>query len=191
MAVPLPPASNLHAILLVTKSRSLGPSPRLSLSAAIAVSSRSRRGQRPSLTPLDVGARAETTTGETVLGFKTDALEKMLSPSKEYNKKRFELGVESIVFLGAPMFVREDGLWKKAKRKRKKRSGKQRLEDGDLMKNLTSASDDGDADSPEAPAKPVPEPFRMPEGFEPGYGHGSMSSGPSGAPSRGWIRRAE
>src|SRR4051812_42149557 len=25
MAVPLPPASNLHAILLVTKSRSLGP----------------------------------------------------------------------------------------------------------------------------------------------------------------------
>ena len=53
---------------------------------------------------------------ETVLGFKTDALEKMLSPSKEYNKKRFELGVESIVFLGAPMFVREDGLWKKAKR---------------------------------------------------------------------------
>ncbi|RYO28783.1 Nitrogen permease regulator 3 [Alternaria arborescens] len=262
MAVPLPPASNLHAILLVTKSRSLGPRlvfhyPPLSPSAAalaaakdpawfrhdtstasvdsrssdsdwdsstdsddendIEIGSRTSGGRRSGRTLTGRGSdkdklgsglwgRQETideedaddddnkeATGrrgkggdhdwETVLGFKTDALEKMLSPSKEYNKKRFELGVESIVFLGAPMFVREDGLWKKAKRKRKKRSDKQRLEDGDLMKNLTSASDDDDADSPEAPAKPVPEPFRMPEGFEPGYGHGSMSSGPSGAPS--------
>ncbi|KAI4700503.1 Nitrogen permease regulator 3 [Alternaria sp. Ai002NY15] len=255
MAVPLPPASNLHAILLVTKSRSLGPRlvfhyPPLSPSAAAlaaakdpawfrhdtstaSVDSRSSDSEWDSNTDSDddndieIGSRTSggrasgrTLTGrvsdksklgsglwgkqetideedadddndqdgnghrgkggdhdwDTVLGFKMDALEKMLSPSKEYNKRRFELGVESIVFLGAPMFVRDDGLWKKAKRKKKKRSDQQKLEDGDLVRNLTSASDDDDANSPEPSNEPVP-------GFEPGYGHDSMSSGPSEAGS--------
>ncbi|KAI4604528.1 Nitrogen permease regulator 3 [Alternaria sp. BMP 0032] len=254
MAVPLPPASNLHAILLVTKSRSLGPRlvfhyPPLSPSAAAlaaakdpawfrhdtstaSVDSRSSDSEWDSSTDSDddndieIGSRTSggrasgrTLTGrvsdksklgsglwgkqetideedaddvndqdgnghrgkggdhdwDTVLGFKMDALEKMLSPSKEYNKRRFELGVESIVFLGAPMFVRDDGLWKKAKRKKKNRSDQQKLEDGDLVRNLTSASDD-DANSPEPSNEPVP-------GFEPGYGHDSMSSGPSEAGS--------
>ncbi|EUC47484.1 hypothetical protein COCMIDRAFT_89980 [Bipolaris oryzae ATCC 44560] len=266
MAVPLPPASNLHAILLVTKSRSLGPRlvfhyPPLSPSAAalaaakdpawfrhdastVSGDSRSSDSDWDSSTDSDddndveIGSRTSggrgsgrTLTGrvsdrsklgagvwgkqetideedaeedgdsssrehrgrggdhdwDTVLGFKTDALEKMLSPSKDYNKRRFELGVESIVFVGAPMFVREDGLWKKLKRKKKKRSDKEKLEDIHLAKNLpTAAADDDDddgADSPEPPPKPAPEPFRYPEGFEPGYGHDSMSSGPSAAPS--------
>ncbi|KAF1840669.1 uncharacterized protein K460DRAFT_370639 [Cucurbitaria berberidis CBS 394.84] len=264
MAVPLPPASNLHAILLVTKSRSLGPRlvfhyPPLSPSAAAlaaakdpawfrnetstaSVDSRSSDSEWDSSTDSDdeydieLGSRTSggrgsgrTLTGsnyrerdrlklgtgawgkqetideedvdndngeehrvhgrkagdhdwETVLGFKTDALEKMLSPSKEFNKRRFELGVESIVFVGAPMFVRDDGLWKKLKRKKKKRSEKEKLEDGDLVKNLTS-SEDEDANSPKDPVKPAPEPFIYPAGFEPGYGHGSMSGAASEAGS--------
>jgi hypothetical protein len=120
---------------------------------------------------------------DTVLGFKTDALEKMLSPSKEYNKRRFELGVESIVFVGAPMFVRDDGLWKKLKRKKKRRSEKEKREDGLQLNGLGIAEEEDDFSSPEAPLKPVPEPFVYPEGFEPGYGHDSMSSTPSAAPS--------
>ncbi|EDU44434.1 hypothetical protein PTRG_11384 [Pyrenophora tritici-repentis Pt-1C-BFP] len=260
MAVPLPPASNLHAILLVTKSRSLGPRlvfhyPPLSPSAAAlaaakdpawfrhdtstaSVDSRSSdsdwdsSGDSDDDNDIEIGSRTSggrgsgrTATGrvsdksklgagvwgkqetideedaednddqessarrnggdhdwETVLGFKTDALEKMLSPSKDYNKRRFELGVESIVFVGAPMFVREDGLWKKLKRKKKKLSDKQKLEDGDLVKNL--ATPDGeDTKTAEEPTKPVPEPFVYPPGFEPGYGHDSASSAGSGAPS--------
>ncbi|KAH7385834.1 nitrogen permease regulator of amino acid transport activity 3-domain-containing protein [Pyrenochaeta sp. MPI-SDFR-AT-0127] len=265
MALPLPPASNLHAILLVTNSRSLGPRlvfhyPPLSPSAAAlaaakdpawfrnetstaSVDSRSSdsdwdsssdsddendieigsrtsggRGSGRTLPGAHGSSRDRTRLGTgvwgkqetideedaddgderegigrrrprggdhdwaTVLGFKTDALEKMLCPSREYNKRRFELGVESIVFVGAPMFVRDDGLWKKLKRKRKKRSDKEKLEDGDLVRNLTMTEQDEDANSPEAPAQATPEPFVYPEGFEPGYGHGSMSS-PSGAPS--------
>jgi hypothetical protein len=121
---------------------------------------------------------------DTVLGFKTDALEKMLSPGKEFNKRRFELGLESIVFVGAPMFVREDGLWKKLKRRKKKRSNKDKLGDGDLVKNLTISEEDEDADMlDDIPLKPKPEPFIYPAGFEPGYGHGSISSGPSVPPS--------
>jgi hypothetical protein len=265
MTLPLPPAANLHSILLVTKSRSLGPRlvfhyPPLSPSAAAlagakdpawfrhdtstaSVDSGSSDSDWESSTATDddndieIGSRTSggrgsgrTITGanyrdrsrlgteawgkqetideddpeeddgqdgnghsrrrggdhdwESVLGFKTDALEKMLSPSKDFNKRRFELGVESIVFIGAPMFVRDDGLWKKPKRKRKTRSQKQKLEDGDLVKNLTTSEEDDDAGThEEEPVKLKPEPFVYPAGFEPGYGHGSMSGTPSGAPS--------
>ncbi|KAF1937052.1 hypothetical protein EJ02DRAFT_438131 [Clathrospora elynae] len=255
MAVPLPPASNLHAILLVTKSRSLGPRlvfhyPPLSPSAAalaaakdpawfrhetstasvdsrssdsdwdsssdsddendIEIGSRTSNGRASGRTGAGASQRvsdkaklgsgvwgkqetideedADGSDGDgdgagggrggrggdhdwdTVLGFKTDALEKMLSPSREFNKRRFELGVESIVFVGAPMFVRDDGLWKKLRRKKKKKK-KKKLEDGDLVKNLSIAEED--------------EPFIYPQGFEPGYGHDSIStpSAPSDAGS--------
>lgn len=266
MALPLPPASNLHSILLVTKSRSLGPRlvfhyPPLSPSAAalagardpawfhhdtstasvgsgnsdsdwesstvtdddndIEIGSRTSGGRGSGRTVTganfrerdrsklgtDVWNRQET-IGEddlddedggdgrgrqrggdhdwdTVLGFKTDALEKILSPSKECNKRRFELSVESIVFVGAPMFVREDGLWKKLRRRRKKHPDKENLDNGDLARHLTTTDDDEEAEAPEeAPIKPPkPAPFVYPQGFEPGYGHGSISSGPSEAPS--------
>ncbi|KAF2855931.1 hypothetical protein T440DRAFT_463276 [Plenodomus tracheiphilus IPT5] len=259
MALPLPPASNLHAILLVTKSRSLGPRlvfhyPPLSPSAAalaaakdpawfrhdistasadsrssdsdwdsttdsedendIEIGSRTSGGRGSGRTVTNAssrdrersklgtgiwgkqetmdeeddvdghegesGTRSRRQGGDhdwnTVLGFRTDALEKMLSPDKDFNKRRFELGVESIVFVGAPMFVRDDGMWKKAKRKKKKRSEKERLEDGDLVKNLTSEDEGDDAGTPKDAPKPVQQPFVYPEGFEPGYGHDSMTS---------------
>jgi len=268
MALPLPPASNLHSILLVTKSRSLGPRlvfhyPPLSPSAAalagardpawfnhdtstasvgsgssdsdwesstvtdddndIEIGSRTSGGRGSGRTvtcanfrerdrsklgidiwnrqetigeddPDDEGVDGDTRNKQkggdhdwdTVLGFKTDALEKILSPSKEFNKRRFELGVESIVFVGAPMFVRDDGLWKKPKRrKKKKRLNKEQLEDGNLTRHFATTDEDEEGDIPEEvqTKPPKPEPFVYPEGFEPGYGHGSVSSGPSGAPS--------
>jgi hypothetical protein len=88
------------------------------------------------------------------------------------------------VFVGAPMFVREDGLWKKLKRRKKKLSEKDKLEDGDLVKNLTTSDEDEDTDTlAEIPVKQKPEPFVYPAGFEPGYGHGSETSTQSNAPS--------
>jgi hypothetical protein len=270
MALPLPPASNLHCILLVTKSRSLGPRlvfhyPPLSPSAAAlagakdpawyrhdtstaSVGSGSSDSEWDSSTATDddndieIGSRTSggrgsgrTVTGashrerdksklgadvwnkqetideddpddddgdgprrngrgrrkggdhdwDTVLGFKTDALEKMLSPSREFNKRRFELGVESIVFVGAPMFVRDDGLWKKQKRRKKQRPESEMLDDGQLAKNLSIADPDDttttadEAPKPKPKPKPKPEPFVYPEGFEPGYGHDSVYSTPA------------
>jgi hypothetical protein len=136
----------------------------------------------------DGGSRSRKKGGDhdwdTVLGFKTDALEKILSPSKEFNKRRFELGVESVVFVGAPMFVRDDGLWRKLRRRRRKPLDRGKVADGDLATDLTTTDDPEDTGVPETPVKPPrQEPFVYPEGFEPGYGHGSVSSGPSGAPS--------
>ena len=46
-------------------------------------------------------------------------LENMLSPPRSANKKRFELMLDGLVFLGRPTFSRSDGGWR---RKRKKRT---------------------------------------------------------------------
>ncbi|CAI6253355.1 unnamed protein product [Periconia digitata] len=276
MALPLPPASNLHAILLVTKSRSLGPRlvfhyPPLSPASVLSTqkapawygaetstgsvgdsnssssewdsstenegpdddagsrtsggrgsgktgNSHSHRGEKDGkLRPGVAGAwarhesideedaeaegdgeRSEKDSNgkhkggdrdwDTVLGFKVDALEKMLCPDRAFNKRKFELGVESVVFVGAPMFVRDDGLWKKRK-KRRKRSPEQKSKDGQPVADSTDdRSDDEEREEQNAKQKRPPikknESFIFPPGFEPGYGHDMMSSGtPSIAPS--------
>lgn len=266
MSLPLPPASNLHSILLVTQSRSLGPRlvfhyPPLSPSAALAAnkppawfsnqtstgsldshssssdwdssteneggddelevgsrtsggrgsgrtgaSHRDRDRYRPGAggawgrqdgvdeddAGLDGNGGSRRTSGDgkekggdfdwdTVLGFKVDALEKMLCPGKSFNKRRFELGVESIVFVGAPMFVREDGLWKKARRKKDRPASDGTQQTKDALAKLELR--DGEGEEPDRSGSTSTEPFRYPEGFEPGYGHGMVSGAPSGAVS--------
>ncbi|ORY02375.1 nitrogen permease regulator of amino acid transport activity 3-domain-containing protein [Clohesyomyces aquaticus] len=269
MSLPLPPASNLHSILLVTQSRSLGTRlvfhyPPLSPSAAalaattapawfgnqtstgslddshssssdwdssteneggeddLEVNSRTSGGRgsgRTSASHRDrekyrPGAGAwgrqdnideddadnangtgRETNGEgkekggdldwdTVLGFKVDALGRMLCPGKPFNKRRFELGVESLVFVGAPMFVRDDGLWKKARRRKDRpvSDGTQQTKDA-LAKLQLQQDADADEEDPSRSGSTSTEPFRYPEGFEPGYGHGMISGAPSGAVS--------
>lgn len=61
---------------------------------------------------------------ERLLGYPTEGLEKMLSPPRSMRKKRFEVLVEDVVFLGYPVFCREDGFWKK----RRKRDGDKPIE---------------------------------------------------------------
>ncbi|KAF2804861.1 uncharacterized protein BDZ99DRAFT_467106 [Mytilinidion resinicola] len=123
------------------------------------------------------GGKAEW---ETVLGFKMDALEKMLTPGKSFNKRRFELGVEGIVFVGAPMFVRDDGGWKKGRRYGNK---EMRARMGPDAVNEANNSKGFDQDEGVGLDEPDSEKFIYPEGFEPGYGHGLMSGAASGAVS--------
>ncbi|KAL5450604.1 hypothetical protein PMIN07_000057 [Paraphaeosphaeria minitans] len=117
---------------------------------------------------------------DTVLGFKVDALEKMLCPTKAFNKRRFELGVESVVFVGAPMFVRDDGLWKKRK-KRRKRSPDDRLHEGDMLAHLAASTADHFHHHRAKPKKK--DVFVLPPGFEAGYGHDIDSAVSSAAAS--------
>lgn len=276
MALPLPPASNLHAILLVTKSRSLGPRlifhyPPLSPASVLATqkapawygaetstgsvgdsnssssdwdsstenegadddadagsrtsggrgsgktgNSHSHRGEKDGkLRPGVPGAwnRQESIDEEdaeaegngersdkdgsgkhkggdhdwdTVLGFKVDALEKLLCPERAFNKRKFELGVESVVFVGAPMFVRDDGLWKKRK-KRRKRTSEEKTNNGEVSATSPDEkSDDEDQENVKDKRPPIKknESFIFPSGFEPGYGHDLIiSEPPSIAPS--------
>lgn len=241
MALPLPPTSHLQAVLLVTKSRSLGPRlvfhyPPISPSAAalLATTAPAWFGNDTTTASIDgstasssdwdssteadgadddceAGSRTTGRTGashrekarpaagvwgvddddgdappadgsvqpdrgdrdwDTVLGFKADALEKMLCPTKAFNKRRFELGVESVVFVGAPMFVRDDGLWKKRKRRRKPSP------DDDMLAHLAATPDHRQDAKPEKKAV-----FVLPPGFEAGYGHDDDDSVPSPAAS--------
>ncbi|KAF2018855.1 hypothetical protein BU24DRAFT_418411 [Aaosphaeria arxii CBS 175.79] len=273
MSLPLPPASHLQAILVVTISRSLGPRlvfhyPPLSPSAAalatnnipawfgkdtstgsvhshdtssdwdsdaeneggeddIEVGSRTSNGRGSGRTGATSGkdrdkhrhatgawGRQETVDEEdvdlddkrgrkddsigkgieedhdwtNVLGFRVSALEKMLCPSRAFNKKRFELGVEGIVFVGAPMFVRDDGQWKKRRRKKDKRTDEEKIKDGDLV--LDSKARESEPGSKEEAGTPPKgnglkrnESFIYPPLFEPGYGHSSPEGEPSVAPS--------
>jgi hypothetical protein len=261
MALPLPPSSHLQAVLLVTKSRSLGPRlvfhyPPLSPSAAALLAAKAPAwfGNDTTTASLDestasssdwdsstepdgadddheAGSRTSASAGrasartgasashrarrpaagawgcqesvddddgdgdgrlaggdgdwETVLGFRVEALEKMLCPTRAFNKRRFELGVESVVFVGAPMFVRDDGLWKKRKRRPKPDRDHDNHDHGphggDMLAALAARAP-GPHPGARAASKDI---FVLPPGFEAGYGHDTDSAVPSPAASDG------
>ncbi|KAL2872122.1 nitrogen permease regulator 3 family protein [Aspergillus lucknowensis] len=85
---------------------------------------------------------------ESILGLPVNVWEKLLSPSRSWHKRRFEVGVNDLAFVGWPVFVREDGGWKKQRRKRKKTKQRAEWVAGDLGHNETtedSQEDAGDA----------------------------------------------
>ena len=57
---------------------------------------------------------------DTVLGFKYDFLAGLLAPGVAASRGRFEMSVDDVVFLGAPVHVRPDGTWRKRKKRRRK-----------------------------------------------------------------------
>lgn len=57
---------------------------------------------------------------EHVLGYPTDGLAKLLCPPRQAGKKRFEVMIDDVVFLGYPVFAKEDGAWMKKRRKKDK-----------------------------------------------------------------------
>ncbi|KAL1958589.1 hypothetical protein VTO42DRAFT_4186 [Malbranchea cinnamomea] len=62
---------------------------------------------------------------ETFMGLKTDVWEKLLCPAPAWHKRRFEVGVNDLTFVGWPVFARENGMWKKRRRTRKEKRIKQ------------------------------------------------------------------
>jgi hypothetical protein len=85
---------------------------------------------------------------ESILGLPVDVWEKLLSPSPSWHKRRFEVGINDLAFVGWPVFVRGDGAWKKQKRKKKK--GKQRTEWEGAEIGHNEATEDSQDDDGEA-----------------------------------------
>lgn len=57
---------------------------------------------------------------ERLLGLDANALERLLMPSdRSWHKRRFEVGFNELAFVGWPVFIREDGSWRKKRRKGK------------------------------------------------------------------------
>ncbi|KAI9761370.1 MAG: bHLH/Zip transcription factor [Chaenotheca gracillima] len=59
---------------------------------------------------------------ESLFGFSTSGLEHILNVHDGWNKKKFELGLEPLVYLSYPVFIRKDGTWKKKREKKAKQS---------------------------------------------------------------------
>jgi hypothetical protein len=85
---------------------------------------------------------------ESLLGLPADVWEKLLSPSPAWHKRRFEVGINDLAFIGWPVFVREDGTWRKQRRKKKKKR-RAEWEGGELghNENAEDAPDDEDGDA--------------------------------------------
>lgn len=76
---------------------------------------------------------------ETFLSMSTVGLEKLLSPNtRTWHKRRFEVGVNELCFVGWPVFIRDDGTWQKRKRRSRTR--------GDIVSS--SVTSPGHHDSP-------------------------------------------
>jgi nitrogen permease regulator 3-like protein len=58
---------------------------------------------------------------EHLFDFDTTDLESILTPSRAYHKKKFELSLDPLIFVTYPIHIREDGLWKKKKPKKAKK----------------------------------------------------------------------
>lgn len=119
-----------------------------------------------------------------LLGYKTEALGKMLAPTRAFDRVRFEVSVEGMVFLGRPMFSNEDGYWRKRHRSQDKHG------DGSLSLSGQPMEAEDSSTAPTADEKgiAIPPPKKVekmeyPRGFEPGYGHGNISGAPSMATS--------
>ncbi|KAF8474787.1 nitrogen permease regulator of amino acid transport activity 3-domain-containing protein [Kalaharituber pfeilii] len=58
---------------------------------------------------------------ENVFGFKTSFLASLLAPKSSMCRRKFELTIDDLVFLGYPVQIRPDGTWKKQRKRRKGR----------------------------------------------------------------------
>jgi nitrogen permease regulator 3-like protein len=71
---------------------------------------------------------------ERLLGLDASALERLLMPSdRSWHKRRFEVGFNDLAFVGWPIFIREDGTWRKKRRKEKSH--------GDRVKDVVTTLD--------------------------------------------------
>jgi hypothetical protein len=67
-----------------------------------------------------------------LLGLPTNVWEKLLSPSPAWHKRRFEAGINDLALVGWPVFVREDGTWRKRRKKKRVRKVQPTWEGGEL-----------------------------------------------------------
>ncbi|KAF2145552.1 uncharacterized protein K452DRAFT_349068 [Aplosporella prunicola CBS 121167] len=111
-----------------------------------------------------------------LLGFKSEGLEKLLCPGKKFRKRKFEVGLEGLCFLGCPMFAKEGAGWKKKRRRRKGANDAQE----DASQKPTPEAEESDENAPAdaedegieimTPDKTSPR-LELPSGYEAGYGH--------------------
>ncbi|KAJ5370321.1 Nitrogen permease regulator 3 [Penicillium cataractarum] len=87
---------------------------------------------------------------ESLLGLPGSVWEKLLSPSRSWHKRRFEVGINDLALIGWPVFVREDGTWRKQRRKKKKKP-RAEWDGGELGHNENAEDGQGEEDPATSP----------------------------------------
>lgn len=113
---------------LISASPGAGESQRPGSLCSGRASSLRKRGGASSDLEEDASDRPEDGSGhssrppwESLLGLPGSVWEKLLSPSRSWHKRRFEVGINDLALIGWPVFVREDGTWRKQPRKKTKK----------------------------------------------------------------------
>ncbi|KAK7528913.1 nitrogen permease regulator of amino acid transport activity 3-domain-containing protein [Phyllosticta citriasiana] len=119
---------------------------------------------------------------DSLMGFKSEGLEKLLCPGRGFNKRKFEAGMEGLSFIGYPTFAKEKGGWRKRGMMKKRKTSEEVAVDGvqinDNQKATVEHEDEGLDMADEGRGSGLDE---MPAGFEPGYGHELSDEGSDGA----------
>ncbi|ETN45321.1 uncharacterized protein HMPREF1541_09152 [Cyphellophora europaea CBS 101466] len=58
---------------------------------------------------------------EPLLGIGEEGLVSLLAPGRAWHKRKFELGINDLVFVGRPVYAHESGSWQKRRRKKSKK----------------------------------------------------------------------
>jgi hypothetical protein len=80
---------------------------------------------------------------EHVAGFPTKDLENILTPARAYHKRLFQVSLDPIYCVSYPIYVPENGVWRK-KKKKDKPPKKQRQSQGSQGDTATASKDDED-----------------------------------------------
>ena len=108
---------------------------------------------------LDNGA--QLVPWERVVGYPTKDLENILTPNRAYHKKLFQVSLDNIYCVSYPIYVPENGVWKKKKKKKKQEAERHR--DSSVILNedepATTLDTDAGAKSSEggAPEEEAPQ----------------------------------
>lgn len=117
-----------------------------------------------------------------VFGFDGDALSKLLTPNQAFNKRRFEIGIDNLVFVGSPMFIKDDGTWKKQRQQHKGTGKKPQPPGQDEIAKKDHVDQHGNQAGESEPVSRGNDSnaeYELPPGFEAAYGHGLMSGAAS------------
>lgn len=69
---------------------------------------------------LNTNSGSSSAPWEHVAGFPTKDLESLLTPSRAFHKKLFQVSLDQLYFVSYPVYVPESGIWKSKRRRKKK-----------------------------------------------------------------------
>ncbi|KAK5712878.1 Nitrogen permease regulator 3 [Elasticomyces elasticus] len=105
----------------------------------------------------------ENANAEKLLGYSIDSLEKLLSPGRWSDKKKFEVCVDGITFVGHPVYAREDGEWSSKPQARREHDLSNK-NDQEILSGVTSFERDP-SDTANITVTAPGSPSRVPEDY--------------------------